>query len=130
MSLQDPQNNNGNKYDLGERTAVFAEQVIVLAKLIPKNQITKDMITQLVNAATSIAANYCEADSAESRKDFEHKLGICKKESKETRLWLRLVVTAAPELKEHAEPLWKEADELLRIFITIVKKSKENGSAK
>lgn len=118
------------KYDFEERTAAFAEAIIEFAKLIPKNPITIKMITQLVNAATSVAANYCEADSAESRKDFEHKIGICKKEAKETKLWLRVIATAAPELTKQAEPLRKEADELLRIFIAIVRTSRQNGSSK
>ena len=111
-------------YDLEERTAKFGEDIIEFAKKIPKNIVTIPIISQLVRAGTSVGANYCEADCAESRKDFEHKLGICKKESKESRHWLRMIAKAAPELKEGAEILWKEANELQLIFISIVRNSR------
>ena len=113
-------------YDLEERTAQFGEAIIEFAKKIPKNEITRPLITQLVKSGTSIGANYCEADCAESRKDFEHKLGICKKESKETKHWLRMISKAVPELRDEAKILWKESNELQLIFITIIKKSKLN----
>lgn len=113
-------------YDLEERTARFGEDIIEFAKKIPRNVITASIIDQLVRAGTSVGSNYCEADCAESKKDFEHKLGICKKEAKETKHWLRMVVRAAPELEEEARRLWKEANELQLIFLTIVKKSREH----
>ena len=92
------------------------------SKRIPKNSITLPIINQLIKAGTSIGANYCEADGAESRKDFKHKIGICKKEAKETKHWLRMVATAVPEFKEKAKILWKEAQELTLIFSSILKK--------
>lgn len=111
-------------YDLEERTAKFGENIIEFAKKIPKTIITAPIITQLVKAGTSVGANYCEADCAESRKDFEHKLGICKKESKETKHWLRMVSGAITELKDEGRSLWNESNELQRIFIAIIRKSK------
>ncbi|MCK5084817.1 MAG: four helix bundle protein, partial [Candidatus Pacebacteria bacterium] len=78
-------NNKNNNFDLEERTAEFGENIIKFAKKIPKNTITIPIITQLIKAGTSVGANYCEADGAESKKDFEHKMGICKKEAKETK---------------------------------------------
>lgn len=120
-------NDKSKKYDLEERTAIFGENTIDFAKLIVQNPITIPIIKQYVKSGTSIGANYCEADSAESRKDFEHKMGICKKETKETRYWLRMIAKATPELKDKARELWKEADELLRIFSTIIANSKING---
>ncbi len=71
------------KYDLEERTAKFGENIIDFAKKTPKNIVTIPLINQLVKAGTSVGSNYCEADCAETKKDFEHKLGICSKESKE-----------------------------------------------
>ena len=71
-------------YDLEERTAKFGEAVIKLVKKVPFNITNKVLISQLVRSATSIGANYCEADDAESRNDFKHKIGICKKESRES----------------------------------------------
>jgi len=118
--------NDKKIYDLEERTAMFGEDIIEFTKKIPKNAITVSLIDQLIRAGTSVGANYCEADCAESRKDFEHKLGICKKEAKESKHWLRMVAKATMELKDEARELWKEANELQLIFISIVKKSRMN----
>ena len=92
-------------YDLEERTARFGEEIIEFAKKVSRSIITHSIIDQLVRAGTSVGSNYCEADCAESKKDFEHKLGICKKEAKESKHWLRMVVKAVPELKEEAGKL-------------------------
>ncbi len=113
-------------YDLEERTARFGENIIEFSKKIPKHEITRPLISQLIRSGTSVGANYCEADCVESRKDFEHKLGICKKEAKETKHWLRMMAKAEPALNKDAKILWKESNELQLIFISIVKKSKIN----
>lgn len=68
------QNINAKKYDLEERTSQFGEHIIAFAKKIPKNPVTLPLISQLVRSGTSIGANYAEADGAESRKDFKHKI--------------------------------------------------------
>lgn len=107
------------KYDLEERTAKFGEEIIRFAKKIPVNLVTQRIIPQLVAAGTSIGSNYCEADDAESGRDFVHKIGICKKEARETKHWLRIIIVAAPELKEEAGKLWTEAKELNLIFNAI-----------
>lgn len=114
------------KFDLEERTAKFGENIIEFVKKVPKNVITVPLISQLVRAGTSVGSNYCEADCAESRKDFEHKLGISKKESKESKHWLRMIVKTVPELKEEARRLWQEANELNLILTTIVRNSRKN----
>jgi four helix bundle protein len=80
-----------NKFDLEERTAVFAENVIDLVRSIRCDAVNERIISQLVGSSGSIGANYCEASEGESKKDFIHKIGICKKEIKETRHWLRLL---------------------------------------
>ena len=107
------------KFDLEERTSRFAEQIIVFAKQIPETTITKPLIVQLVKSGTSIAANYCEADDAESRADFKHKIGICKKESRETKHWVRILSIAVPELRDKIQILWEEARQLNLIFNSI-----------
>jgi len=84
------------------------------------------LLGQFVRAGTSVGSNYCEADCAESRKDFEHKLGICKKEAKETKHWVRMIIKATPELGDAAKKIWQEANELNLIFTAIVKKSRSN----
>ncbi len=103
-------------FDLEERTAKFGESVIAFVKTIPVNVITTPLIGQLVRAGTSIGANYCEADDSDSKKDFRFKIGLCRREAKETKHWLRMVVAAEPALRESAKPLWKEAKELNLIF--------------
>lgn len=110
-------------FDLEERTAKFAENIIIFTKKIPRGPVTDPLITQLVRSGTSVGANYCEADNAESKKDFNHKIGICKKEAKETKYWLRICTQAVPELKEDARPLWVEAKELNLIFSKIIRTS-------
>jgi len=111
-------------YDLEERTAKFGENIIEFAKKIPKSSITLPIISQLVRSGTSVGANYCEADEAESSKDFKHKLGISKKESRETKYWLRMIIKAVPELEGEAKILWQEAKELSLIFNSIINKIK------
>jgi len=115
---------DNKKWDLEERTAKFGENVILFCKKVPKNPITIPLITQLVKAGTSVGANYCEADDAESKKDFRHKIGIVKKESRESKHFIRMIVVAVPKLKEDGKPLWQEAKELNLIFNSIYKKVK------
>ena len=99
---------------------MFGERVIFFVQKMPKNLITLPLLSQLIRSGTSVGANYCEADHAESRKDFEHKIGICKKEANETKYWLRLIAKAVPEQRSDIVSLWREADELRRIFISTI----------
>ena len=110
-------------FDLLERTASYGEKTVDFAKIVPKNTVTFPLINQFIRSGTSIGANYSEADHAESRKNLVHKLGICKKEAGETMYWIRMLVRAEPSLKSEAVLLWKEADELRRIFLTIIRSS-------
>lgn len=111
------------RYDLVERVERFGQSIICFSKIIPINTINLPLISQLIRSGTSIGANYCEADNAESRKDYVHKVGIAKKEAKETIYWLKMVITAEPELKEKAMTIYQEAKELNLIMSAIVKKS-------
>ena len=106
-------------FDLEERTAVFGENVIDFASTIKLTPILSPLISQLICAAKSIGANYCEADDAESKKDFRHKISLCRKESRETKYWFRMFARAAPYAKAAARPLWQEANELNLIFSKI-----------
>ncbi|MFH1536098.1 MAG: four helix bundle protein [Patescibacteria group bacterium] len=115
---------NSPKYDLEERTAKFGEDVIKFCKKVPRGSITDPLIIQLIKCGTSVGANYCEADDAESKQDFRHKIGICKKESRESKHFIRMIVVAVSELKEEAKPLWQEAKELNLIFNSIYRKVK------
>jgi len=95
------------KYDLEERTAKFGEDIIEFTKELPKNIITIPIINQLLRTGTSIGANYCEAIGASSKKDFRNKIFICKKESQETKHWLRMITKAVPECRDKAVKLLK-----------------------
>jgi four helix bundle protein len=106
-------------YDLGDRTTKFGEATIDFAKQIPANPVTVRLIPQLVAAATSVGANYCEADNGVSKKEFRHKIGICKKEARETMFFLQMMVRAVPDLRGPAESLWREAKQLHLIFAKI-----------
>ena len=128
MSNQFQRLNNENindnfvkKYDLEERTAIFGEKIIEFVKTIPKNRINYPLINQIVRSGTSVGANYMEADAAVSKKDFKHKISICKKESKETKHWLRMIAKANEAKKEACRKLWQEAQELTLIFSAIAK---------
>jgi len=120
MSNQAQNSNDKKKYDLEERTAQFGEAIIELVKTFPKDPINSPLISQIVRAGTSIGANYMEADGAQSRKDFRHKMSICKKESKETKHWLRMIAKANPDRRDECQKLLKEAQELSLIFSSIL----------
>jgi four helix bundle protein len=106
-------------YDLEERTARFGEAIIDFAKTIPQSAVTSRLISQLVGAGTSVGANYLEADDAVSKKEFLKNIGTCRKEARETKHFLRMIVRAVPELKPEARKLWLEARELNLIFSKI-----------
>lgn len=108
------------KYDLEERTAKFGENIIVFCEIIPQNPITKPLISQLIRSGTSIGANYMEANGASSKKDFRNKIFICKKESQETKHWLRMCASCVSEKADMIKTLWKEAHELTLIFQKII----------
>ncbi len=111
-------------YDLEERTSRFGEQVILFAKRIPLNPVNNRLIDQLVGAGTSVGANYCEADDGVSRADFRHRIGVCRKEARETKFFLRMISTAEPNLKPTARDLWREANALHLIFSKIWRSTK------
>jgi four helix bundle protein len=115
---------NSRVYDLEERTARFGEEIIDFAKTIPQGAVTNRIISQLVGAATSVGANYVEADDAVSKKEFLLRIGTCRKEARETKHFLRMTVRAVPELKLQARKLWMEAKELNLIFSKIWRSGK------
>ena len=120
MSNQAQDPNDKKRYDLEERTAQFGEAIIELVKTFHQDSINSPLINQIVRAATSIGANYMEADGAESKKDFQHKISICKKEAKETKHWLRMIAKANPARRDECQKLLKEAQELSLIFSSIL----------
>lgn len=111
-------------FDLEERTAKFGEDVIAYVRNVLVTPVTEPVIRQLVNSATSVGANYCEADDAGSKKEFYYRISLCKRESRETKHWLRMMAQAVPEKKEQARRLWREARELNLIFAAIYRSGK------
>jgi four helix bundle protein len=112
-------NDGARQFDLEERTARFGEAIIAFAKRVGLNAITEPLIRQLVKSATSIGANYCEADDAGSKKEFRYRISVCKRESRESKHWLRMIVAAEPDQRPDARTLWQEAKELHLIFAAI-----------
>ncbi len=119
-----PKQQENKIYDLEERTARFAERIIVLCKRISLNPITTPIVSQLVRAGTSIGANYSEATGASSKRDFRNKIFICKKEAIETKYWLRILAKTDDKSQDACRELWKEAQELTLIFSKIANSSK------
>lgn len=110
------------KYDLQERTLKFAKDIIQFCKKLPRNIINDELIKQLIKASGSGGANYIEANESLSKKDFYHRIRICRKESKESRYWLRLIISANSKFEKDADPYDQESLELTRIFGSIIEK--------
>jgi four helix bundle protein len=117
--------NDKKKYDLEERTAQLGEAIIELVRTFSQDSVNSPLISQIVRAATSVGANYMEADGAESKKGFRHKISICKKEAKETKHWVRMIAKANPSRRDECQKLLKEAQELSLIFSSILLSKKE-----
>ena len=113
-------NQKTENYDLEERTAKFSEGVIDFVKNVNRNSLNDSILRQLIRSATSVGANYCEANNASSKQDFRNKIYICKKEINETKYWFRMLAKTNSELKDKAKELWQEAQELNLIFQKIV----------
>jgi len=124
MTNQTQKPNDKRPYDLEERTALFGEEIIEFVSGLHGSSINRSLISQLIRAGTSIGANYMEADAAESKKDFQHKIALCKKEAKEVLHWLRMIAKANKDRKDEVKKLWKESHELVLIFSAILNKKK------
>lgn len=118
------QNRNVKKYDLEERTFNFTKRVIEFVNKLPKTMPNMEIGRQLIKSSGSVGANYIEANEALSKKDFVVRIKICRKESKESRYWLRLVLIKKKEHEEERQALIQEATELMKIFGSILQKSK------
>ncbi len=112
-------------YDLEERTFQFAKNVRFFVKTLPKTIANIEDGKQLVKASGSVGANYIEANEALSKKDFKMRIKICRKEAKESAYWLRLIdETNQLKSSDDAKSLMQEANELKKIFSSILEKSK------
>ena len=115
------------KYDLEERLIDFAVRVIRTAESLPKSKVGNHVAGQLARSGTSPAPNYGEAQSAESRADFVHKMKLSLKELRETKVRLRMIVKA--DLVKSAlslDPLIDENDQLISIFVSSLRTAEQN----
>src|SRR6476659_6489159 len=111
--------------DLEPRTKRFAIAVIKFSTSLPRTREIDILLRQLIRSATSIGANYREANRGVSRADFANKIGTVQKEAAETQYWLELLMEAGIGARDSAQDLHKEASELLAIFTAIGKKLKQ-----
>ena len=117
------------KYDLEDRLLEFSVRIVRVTESMSASRASNHLADQLLRSGTSPYGNHGEAEGAESRDDFIHKLRICHKELRESRRWLRLIarvpLVAKPEL---LNDLLVEADELIRIFAASIRTAENNRS--
>jgi four helix bundle protein len=124
-----PMSSENRGFDLEDRLIDFAVKIINLSELLPKTKVGKHIEGQILRCGTSPAPNYGEAQGAESRFDFIHKMKICLKELRETKVWLKIIIRAElikPDSK--VNPLLEETDQLISIFFSSIKTARENLS--
>lgn len=109
-------------FDLEERMAKFGEEIIIFCRGLNVDHVSRPIVTQLVRSATSIGANYCEANNASSKKDFRNKVHIAKKETQETKHWLRMLGPCYSNQEAKINGFRQEAHELALILQSIVNK--------
>ncbi|MFB6212626.1 MAG: four helix bundle protein [Candidatus Magasanikbacteria bacterium] len=111
-------------YDLEKRASKFARDVRSFAKKLPTNTANIEDIKQVVRSSGSIGANYIEANESISRKDFKHRIKICRKEAKETAYWVKLLVqNNNKKFRKEGKILHNEAIQLVKIFSSILNNS-------
>ena len=118
------------KHDLEDRLIQFGKRVCTIGEKLPKTSVGHHVCLQLARSSTSSFANYGEVQSAESRRDFIHKLGICLKELRETRTWLKFVREMDLASREVLDGAMRECDELLAIMATSIRTARRNGGPK
>jgi four helix bundle protein len=130
IKLQNSDRNSTTKrrafFDLEERMSEFGIGVIKLCKGLPKDSVTRPLISQIVRSATSIGTNYSEANNASSRKDFRNEVHIAKKEAQETKHWLKMLEAAEPDFSNHLGILWRENHEISLMLQSIANKLKDD----
>ncbi|MFA6086401.1 four helix bundle protein [Mucilaginibacter sp.] len=117
---------NVKKYDLEERTFDFANNTKEFLKKIDKSIHNIEYYKQLIRSSGSVAANLIEANESFSRNDYSHRIKICRKEAKESQLWLRLI-DVTEQMEATRKALIQEGTELMRIFGAILEKMKVNN---
>jgi four helix bundle protein len=111
------------KFDLEDRTLKFAKDCIDLSKVLTKDNVNLELIGQFIRASSSVGANYREANDSITKRDFYHKIGICRREAKESKYWMELLAHANQKFSDKIMPLIDEALQLARIFAAISKRN-------
>jgi four helix bundle protein len=111
-------------FDLENRTFNFTKEVIEFLKKVPRNFINNEILKQIIRSSGSVGANYIEANESLSKKDFIMRIKICRKETKETIYWLKLLDLGNADMQLKCKSLFDEATQLTKIFSAIVQKSK------
>jgi four helix bundle protein len=111
-------------YDLESRTSDFSQRIIFFVKTLTITKINQNIISQLLRSATSIGANYREANNGSSKKDFINKISICRKEARETEYWIELLAKIETDRLTELRVVWSEAHQLTLIFGKISSSSK------
>jgi four helix bundle protein len=117
------------KKELEQRTKRFAVDLVNWLDTLPERRAVNVLVYQLAKSGTSIGGNYREANRAESKNDFSHKIGIVEKESNETVYWFEILLESrllSAEQKETGKPLYTEAVELLKLFSSISRSSRSH----
>ncbi len=129
MTNESTNKQSKNKFDIKERAFDFAARTALFVKALPKNSIVFQYTNQLIRSSASVGANLEEADGTLSRKDFINKIGISRREARESRYWLRLITKIEQindiNLRNEAAWLQREAGELLLILSSIIQKTRE-----
>ncbi len=120
----------GRKYDLEKRLIDFAVSIIDVVETLPNTRAGSHIAGQLIRCGTSPAPNYGEAQSAESRKDFIHKIKIALKELRETKVWLSIVARKNLAEDSSTNTLIAECDQLISIFVTSARTAERNRNNK
>lgn len=110
------------KVDIDRRTLTFSLKIIHLVNNMPQTTVSKAIANQIIRSGTSIGANTEEALEGYTRADFFHSLNIAKKEARETKYWLKLLILSKIQDNDYSKELLKECDEIVAILTTIMKK--------
>ena len=113
-------------FDIHERNFKFVVNTLKLIKYLPKSLENQVIINQLIRSVTSVGANDQEADGVSSKRDFIHCYTIVRKELKETKYWLTLLIELNPGVKSRLQPQIEESNELIKIVSSIISKAALN----